>query len=266
MDRWTRLFDLGERVALVIGAGSGIGQACAQGLAAFGATCVAADVAQASAEATAKSIEEAGGRAESLAVDVRSTASVEDAVGGIVQRHGRIDVVLTTPAVNLRKRFLSYEDEEFDRVIDLNLKGTMRVARAAGRQMVRQGRGSIILMSSMRAVNVEPGQSVYAATKAAIGQLARGLAVEFGPHGVRVNALAPGIVATPLTRPITGNPEWKQAYAQRCALGRWAEAAEMVGPVVFLASDASSYVTATTLFADAGWTAIDGRFAPPLPQ
>ena len=94
--------------------------------------------------------------------------------------------------------------------------------------------------------------------------MTRGLAVELGPHGVRVNALAPGIVATPLTKPITGNPVWNDAYARHAALGRWAEPEEMAGPVVFLASDASSYLTATTIFADAGWTAIDGRFEPTL--
>jgi NAD(P)-dependent dehydrogenase (short-subunit alcohol dehydrogenase family) len=264
MNAWRKLFDLTDRVALVIGGGSGIGQAAAQGLAAFGAKCTVADVSKENADATAELIRQEGGVAESASVDVRSTPSVTELIEGIVARRGRIDILLTTPAVNLRKRMLDYEDAEFDRVIELNLKGTFRVARAVGRQMAHQRGGSIILMSSMRAVNVEPGQSVYAATKAGIGQMARGLAVELGPVGVRVNALAPWIVATPLTRPITSNPTWNQAYAERCALGRWAEPSEMVGPVVFLASDASSYLTATTLFADAGWTAIDGRFVPQL--
>jgi NAD(P)-dependent dehydrogenase (short-subunit alcohol dehydrogenase family) len=130
--------------------------------------------------------------------------------------------------------------------------------------MMERKRGSMVLMSSIRALNVEPGQSIYASTKAAIAQLTRGLAVELGPHGVRVNALAPGIVATPLTQPITSNPAWNEAYAKRTALGRWAQPEEMAGPIMFLASDASSYLTGTTIFADAGWTAIDGRFEPQL--
>jgi NAD(P)-dependent dehydrogenase (short-subunit alcohol dehydrogenase family) len=258
------LFDLSGRVALVVGGGSGIGQASAEALAAFGAHVVCADVNGGDAEGVAQRIQALGGKATHATVDARSTDSVETLVGGLEQGFGRLDVLLTTPAVNLRKRLLDYSDEEFDRVIELNLKGTFRVARAAARVMVKHRRGSIILMSSMRAVNVEPGQSIYAATKAGIGQMTRGLAVELGPQGVRVNALAPGIVATPLTRPITSNPAWNEAYARHCALGRWAEPEEMAGPVVFLASDASSYVTATTLFADAGWTAMDGRFEPAL--
>ena len=110
---------------------------------------------------------------------------------------------------------------------------------------------------------MEPGQSVYAATKAAIVQLVRTAAAEFGPHGVRVNALAPGVVDTPLTAPIRDRPEWYAAYAERNALKRWATPEEIAEPTVFLCSDAASYVTGSVLFVDAGWTAIDGRFQPP---
>jgi len=258
------LLDLNGRVALVVGGGSGIGQAGAEALAAMGATVIVADVAGASAQSVAEHIRGAGGDADAITMDVRDGAQVERGVEDSVRRHGRLDVLLVTPAVNLRKRFLDYTDEEFDRVVDLNLKGTFRVARACARVMVEQKRGSMILMSSIRSVNVEPGQSIYAATKAGIAQMAKGLAVELGPHGVRVNALAPGIVATPLTQPIMANASWNEAYAQHTALGRWAHAGEMAGPIVFLASDASSYLTGTTLFADAGWTAMDGRYEPTL--
>jgi NAD(P)-dependent dehydrogenase (short-subunit alcohol dehydrogenase family) len=258
------LFDLSGRVALVVGGGSGIGQAGAEGMAAQGAHVIVADLMPDDARGVAERIVRAGGKGSSLQIDVRNTAAVDAMIATVIRDHGRLDVVLTTPAVNLRKRLLDYSDEEFDRVIELNLKGTFRVARACARPMMERKRGSIILMSSIRSVNVEPGQSIYASTKAGITQMARGLAVELGPSGVRVNALAPGIVATPLTVPISSNPTWNEAYAQRCALGRWAQPEEMAGPIIFLASEASSYLTGTTIFADAGWTAIDGRFEPQL--
>jgi NAD(P)-dependent dehydrogenase (short-subunit alcohol dehydrogenase family) len=258
------LFDLSGRVALVVGGGSGIGQAGAEGLAAHGAQLAVADVNASDAARVAERIRSGGGQASSLEIDVSDTAAVEAMIERVVREHGRIDILLTTPAINLRKRLLDYTDEEFDRVIELNLKGTFRVARASARRMMERKRGSIILMASIRAVVVEPGQSVYASTKAGVVQMARGLAVELAPHGVRANALAPGIVATPLTAPIRNNAAWNEAYARRCALGRWAAPEEMAGPIVFLASDASSYVTGTTVFADGGWTAIDGRFEPQL--
>jgi NAD(P)-dependent dehydrogenase (short-subunit alcohol dehydrogenase family) len=261
---YAKLFDLSGRTALVVGGGSGIGEAACLGLAAHGATCAVADLNVEHAARTADTITASGGAAKAYALDVRDGTAVEATVSQVIADLGAIDVLLSTPAINIRKRFLDYSDEDIDRVLDLNLKGTFRLARAVGRHMVARQRGSIILMSSMRAVNVEPGQSVYAASKAALSQFTRGLAVEFGEAGVRVNALAPGIIATPLTAPITSKPEWKAAYAARCALNRWAEPSEMAGPIVFLASDASSYVTGTTLFADAGWTAIDGRFKPPV--
>src|ERR1700694_3644940 len=258
------LFDLSSRVALVVGGGSGIGQASAEGLAALGAHVVVADVVADDARGVAERIRAAGGMASALHVDVRDSAGVQSMIDEVLRDHGKLDFALTTPAVNLRKRFLDYSEEEFDRVVELNLKGTFRVAQACARPMIERKRGSIVLMSSIRAVNVEPGQSIYATTKAGIAQMTRGLAVELGPYGVRVNALAPGIVATPLTRQIVSNATWNAAYAKRSALGRWAEPEEMAGPIIFLASDASSYLTGTTLFADAGWTAIDGRFEPQL--
>jgi NAD(P)-dependent dehydrogenase (short-subunit alcohol dehydrogenase family) len=261
---YARLFDLTGRTALVVGGGSGIGEAACLGLAAHGAAVAVADLDADAAHRVAQSLVATGGQATAYTLDIRDKVAVEAVVSRVITDYGAIDVVLATPAINIRKRFLDYTDDEIDRVLDLNLKGTFRLARSVGRHMVARGRGSIILMSSMRAVNVEPGQSVYAATKAALSQFTRGLAVEFGESGVRVNALAPGIIATPLTAPITSKPEWKAAYAARCALNRWADPSEMAGPIVFLASDASSYVTGTTLFADAGWTAIDGRFKPPV--
>ena len=199
-----------------------------------------------------------------MVVDVTNEASVAKVADLAREKYQRLDVLLSTPAVNVRKPLLDYTVAEFEKVIGINLRGNFLIAQAAARIMAEQKSGSIILLSSIRSLVVEPGQGVYAATKAGLVQMARTLAAELGSAGVRVNCIAPGVVDTPLTQPIKSKPDWYAAYANKSALGRWASADEMVGPVIFLASDAASYVTGTVLFVDGGWTAVDGRFQPPL--
>ena len=254
------LFDLTGKVAAIIGGGSGIGEAVATGAASLGCDVVVLDANESAARAVAS---RAGGGATSGLVDVRDKGSVNDALDDIVRERSRLDIVVCTPSINVRKPILAYAEDEFDRVVGLNLKGSFNVLQAAGRVMTAQRSGSIVIFSSIRSQVVEPGQSAYAMTKAGIVQLVRTGAAEFGPFGVRVNAVAPGVVETPLTAPIKATPEWYEAYANKSALKRWARADEMVGPTVFLVSDAASFVTGSVLFADGGWTAIDGRFTPP---
>jgi NAD(P)-dependent dehydrogenase (short-subunit alcohol dehydrogenase family) len=129
--------------------------------------------------------------------------------------------------------------------------------------MTERRKGSIILFSSVRSQVVEPGQGVYAATKAGILQLVKTAAAEFGPYNVRVNAIGPGVIETPLTAPIKANKAWYDAYAAKSVFNRWGTPEELVGPTVFLASDSASYVTGTIIYADGGWLAADGRFTPP---
>lgn len=257
------IFRLDGKTVVVIGAGSGIGQAVAAGAAEHGARVFCLDVKGDLASATAEGIGKAGGHAECVTVDIADAAATDSALDKIAQTTGRCDAVVCTPSINVRKKLLDYSEEEFDRVVRLNLKGSFNVVRAAGRLMVARKSGSIVLFSSIRSQVVEPGQAIYAMTKAGIVQLARGAACEFGPYGVRVNALGPGVIETPLTAPIKAQPEWYQAYANKNIFKRWAHASEMVGPTLFLISDAASYVTGTILFADGGWLAVDGRFTPP---
>ena len=254
------LFDLSGRTAAIIGGGSGIGEAVALGAARQGAAVIVLDLNGEAARAVAARI---GGQAGASALDVRGRSAVRDALDRIARDRGRLDIVVCTAGINVRKPILKYSEDEFDGVVAVNLKGSFNVLQAAGRLMTAQRGGSIVIFSSIRSQVVEPGQSVYAMTKAGIVQLVRAAAAEFGPFGVRVNAIGPGVVETPLTAPIKANAAWYAAYADKSVLKRWARADEMVGPTLFLVSDAASYVTGTILFADGGWTAADGRFTPP---
>jgi NAD(P)-dependent dehydrogenase (short-subunit alcohol dehydrogenase family) len=255
------LFGLDGKTAVVVGGGSGIGEAVAAGAAAQGARVFVLDANEPAAAAVASRI---GGDARAWRLDICDAGAVRERFEAVVAETGRLDVVVCTPSINVRKPILDYAGDEFDRVVALNLKGSFNVLQAAGRIMVPRRSGSIVVFSSIRSQVVEPGQSVYAMTKAGVVQLVRTAAAEFGPAGVRVNAVAPGVVETPLTAPIKAIPDWYNAYRDKSVLRRWAHADEMVGPTLFLASDAASYVTGTVLFADGGWTAADGRFTPPL--
>lgn len=254
-NQYETLFRLDGRTAVVIGAGSGIGRESALALAAHGAEVVCADRDLAAAEETARM----GDRLSALELNILDQAAIQRATGEL----GAVDVLVFTAATNVRKRLLDYSNEEFDRVVSLNLRSAFDLVRAFGPGMAERGRGSVIGFTSIRAVAVEPGQGVYAATKAGLLQLMRTAAAELGPQGVRFNVVAPGVVETPLTSQIRDVPEWYDAYASKSALGRWARPGELAGAVVYLASDAASFVTGSQLMVDGGWTAIDGRYTPP---
>jgi len=257
LQHYRSLFRLDGRVALVLGAASGIGKASAEALAALGATVICADKNKQGVEETSAAIS-AQCRVETHVLDAGEGDAVNALAAAIDKAHGRLDVAVTTPAIHVRKLMLDYTDEEYDRVADLNLRGTFYFLRAFGRMMVRQKSGSLIASSSVRATTLEPGLAIYGATKAGIIQMVRGLASEVGPYGVRVNAIVPSIVETVLVAPLKARPEIWDALAKHTVFNRWARTDEVGAAVAFLASDAASYITGTALLVDGGWTAIDG--------
>ncbi len=257
------LFRLDSQVAAVVGAGSGIGEATARMAADLGAYVVCLDVNAAAVEAVASSINDGGGKAESGVVDIRDGATVRKCFDDIAARKGGLHIAICTPAINVRKKILDYTEEEFDRVMAVNMRGNFNVLQSAGRIMTAQKKGSIVLCSSIRSQTVEPGQSAYAATKAGILQMVKTAASEFGPFGVRVNAIGPGVTDTPLTAPIKSNKAWYEAYAAKTIMNRWGQPSEIAAATLFLCAPGASYITGTILFVDGGWTAHDGRFTPP---
>lgn len=257
---YARMFRLDHRHAVVVGCG-GIGAEIAAGLAAQGATLTCLDKDAGVARATRDRLADPVGRAHAAyPVDVLDAPGVARTAAHL----GDVDVLVLTAAVNVRKRLLDYSAQEFEQVVALNLRATFDTVRAFAPRMVQRGSGSIVALTSIRALVVEPGQGVYAATKAGVMQLVRTWAAELGPAGVRVNAVAPGVVETPLTAQIRADEDWGRAYADKSALGRWARPQEMVGAVCWLASDAASFVTGSQVMVDGGWTAVDGRFTPPF--
>jgi NAD(P)-dependent dehydrogenase (short-subunit alcohol dehydrogenase family) len=253
------MFDLADKVAAVVGAGSGIGRAIAIALAADGAVVSCLDIDESGAAKTAKLIADSGGSGDFASLDIRDTAQVSAALHDVA-KDGRLDIAVSTPGINIRKPMLRYSDSDYEQVMAVNLRGTFAVMRAAGQIMVPRGSGSIIVISSVSARVVEPGQVIYAGIKAALAQMVRVFAAEVGPYGVRVNAIAPGPTETELTLPIRQDPAWRSAYQDKVALARWAQPEEIAGPAVFLASAAASYVTGEILFVDGGWTDLDRRF------
>ena len=257
MQNYRQLFDLTGKVAVVLGAGSGIGQASAHALASLGAHVVCADRDEDGARATAQSITDSGS-AEWMVVDASKKMDIQRLTDKALSTHGHIDIAVSTPALNIRKLIVNYTDEEFDQVIALNLKGAFYFLRCFGEPMMKQRTGSIILCSSMRAVTIEPGLGIYGATKSGIAQMVKGFASEVGGYGVRVNSVMPGVIETKLTAPLKERADIYNTYAAHTVFNRWGQPSEVGSAVAFLASDAASYITGTSLVVDGGWTAIDG--------
>jgi NAD(P)-dependent dehydrogenase (short-subunit alcohol dehydrogenase family) len=251
-------FRLDGKTALVLGAASGIGRASAEAMAALGAHVICADRDKDGVEAVAADLAREGAGGSAHVVDAAQADDIRALAAAVMDEHARLDIAVTTPAIHVRKLMCDYTDEEYDRVADLNLRGTFYFLRAFGKIMSAQRGGSLIASSSVRATTLEPGLAIYGATKAGIVQMVRGLASELGPLGVRVNAIVPSIVETALVTPLKARPEIFNALARHTVFNRWAEPREVGAAVAFLASDAASYVTGTAMLVDGGWTAIDG--------
>jgi NAD(P)-dependent dehydrogenase (short-subunit alcohol dehydrogenase family) len=249
-------FDVQDRVALVTGAARGLGRAIALALAAAGAD-VALGLRDASADGgLVAEVEALGRRALPLQMDVTRLREVGAAVDATVAGLGRLDILVNNAGIAPEHPAEDYPEADFDATLAVNLKGTYFASQAAGRVMIRQGYGRIVNIGSQAGAVALPGESVYCMTKAAIAHLTRCLAVEWGRHGITVNAVAPTFIRTPGTDAALADPAFHaDVLARIAALHRIGEPVEVAGVVVFLVSPAASLITGETVLIDGGWTA-----------
>jgi NAD(P)-dependent dehydrogenase (short-subunit alcohol dehydrogenase family) len=248
------LFDLRGRVAVVSGAGSGLGAAISIGYAQAGVTVVLCDINEAGAKATLASIEAQGGNASVRRVDVTSKAEVDALADDVVAAHGRVDILVNSAGSAFRSPAEEFPEEKFDFIVSLNLKGTYLCCQAFGRKMLAQGKGSIINLGSIGSFIAYPWASAYLASKGGVLGITRGLALEWRDRGVRVNAIGPTLMDSPLTRMAAQRTSLTADFIKaRMLRPRLGLPRELIGAAVFLASDASELVTGHTLMCDDGY-------------
>ncbi len=248
----TPLFDLTGKVALVTGGSKGLGKAMARGFAEAGADII---ICSRHAEELEQSLPEilkgTGVRGRSFVTDMTNRSEVELLAKSALDAMGRVDILVNNAGSNVPQMVDEITDEQWDRIIELNLNSCMSLSRALIPQMKDRRWGRIIHISSVMGLASKAGRSCYSATKAALIGLARAMALDLGPYGITCNCIAPGPFLTDLPMSVLSKAE-QDTFAQRTALGRWAQPRELAGPALLLASDAGSYITGTTLLVDGG--------------
>ena len=238
---------LKNRIAIITGAARGIGLACAERFVAEGAHVVIADVLDEIGKAEAKRL-----GATYMHCDVSKSSDVNAVVAAVVKQHGAVDILLNNAAINISGDFLETSEADYDKVLDINLKGSFLMLQACAREMVKQAAGSIINMSSVNDTLAIPSIVSYCVAKGGVSQLTRATSISLAPHGIRVNAIGPGSIMTDMLKSVVNDKAAMARVMSRTPMGRVGEPSEIASIAVFLASDESSYVTGQTIYADGG--------------
>ena len=249
------LFDIRDKVTLISGGSRGIGKALAHGFVERGARVIITGRDESTLKAAADEISTSDCRVQPLACDVADVAAVSQAVEAVYSEHGRIDVLLNVAGVNIRQPTLNFSEDQYDFVMDINLKGAFFIAQEVGRKMVEQRSGSIINIDSLNTYAPVKNVTPYAMSKAGVVMMTRSLAMEWGPNGVRVNTIAPGFILTDLTQKLWSDPTMREWGETNTPLGRMGEVDDLIGAAVFLASDGAAFMTGQVVRVDGGFTA-----------
>ena len=247
--------ELNGRVAVVIGGTSGIGRAIAHGLAEAGADVVASSRRVEQVEAAAKEIEERGRQTLRITSDVADTKSLERLRNEIVSAFGKVDILVNCAGKTKRAPTLDFSEQDWNDILDTNLTGTLRACQVFGRHMIERGYGRIINIASLSTFVALLEVAAYSASKAAVASLTKSMAIEWAPHGVNVNAIAPGVFRTALNQKLLDETERGREFLLRTPMKRFGKVEELAGAAVFLASDAASFVTGEILVVDGGFLA-----------
>ncbi|MCF6139384.1 SDR family NAD(P)-dependent oxidoreductase [Pseudalkalibacillus berkeleyi] len=247
-------FRLDGKLAVITGAGRGIGQAIAIGFAEAGADVVLLSRTETDLEQTAEAVKEHGRKAFIHPTDVTDRDQVNEIVSQVIETHGKVDILVNNAGMNIRTPAFKVTEDEWKSIMDTNLQSAFMLSQQFGQHMKETGGGRIINIASVAGTTALRTGVVYAATKAAMIQMTKNLALEWGEHGIQVNAIGPWYFRTPLTEKLLSDEKYLNDILDRTPLKRVGELPELVGPAVFLASDASSYVTGQTLFVDGGMT------------
>jgi 2-deoxy-D-gluconate 3-dehydrogenase len=251
-------FDLAGKVAVVTGSGSGIGRSIAIGLAQSGADIVITELPGKAdaADETAKAVRKCGNEALTVELDVREIKSIERMAAKAREKFDRVDILVNNAGVIIRKKAIETSEEEWDQVMNVNLKGVFFTSQFVAMEMIKQRSGKIINISSINGVIGSDERASYTASKAGVINLTRTLAAEWAKFGINVNAVGPTYLLTPLTKTLFENENFKAKYLERQPLQRIGRPEDILGAVIYLASSASDLVTGHTIMVDGGWTAV----------